>query len=74
MTPGDELDVTQADKLKTPEEQAQEKAEDVAMAESAGGMGLLSKLLFFCVIGGIVIVVLRMRKGSQGSPGEKSLA
>lgn len=59
--PGDELD--------SPKQSEQMDAE--MTPSEAGGIGLLSKLVFFCVVAGIVVTFLKTR---QGFVEEKSLA
>ncbi len=77
MIPGDELDITKEANGKVEDSTKTEanSAVDVDSAETVSegsGMGILSKMVFFLVICGIIFAFLRTRK----SPGltEKSLA
>ena len=46
---------------------------DAVLPESAG-VGILSKLILFGIIVGVVAVLLKNRKSTSGAPSEKSLA
>ena len=65
--PGDELDVTLGDE---PKQQPETTASDVTPPMENPGLGLLTKLIFFGVIVGVVLSFLRTRKPTI----EKSLA
>ena len=71
--PDDELDVTLGDKPKQQQQQQQQpEATESHMAppKESPGLSLITKLIFFGVIVGVVLSLLRNRK----PPVEKSLA
>ena len=68
--PGDELDVTLGDESKQPQQQPGTTESHMAPASESPGLSLLTKLIFFGVIVGVVLSLLRNRKPTI----EKSLA
>ena len=66
--PGDELDVTLGDESKPPQPESTES--NVTPPTESPGLSLLTKLIFFGVIVGVVLSLLRTRKPTV----EKSLA
>ena len=79
MIPGDELDITKGASADVKDTTASvDSAVDLDSMKNASegsGMGILSKLVFFLVICGVIFAFLKTRR-SPGSPGltEKSLA
>lgn len=66
--PGDELDVTLGDEPKQPQPETTES--HMAAKTESPGLSVLTKLIFFGVIVGVVLTLLRSRKPVV----EKSLA
>lgn len=78
MLPDDDLDVTTKESqteidTETASEVNQVSVEDNMPPSDGAGMGIMSKLLFFGVICGIVAVMLRTRS-NKATMGEKSYA
>ena len=68
VVPGDELDVTLGDE---PQQQPETPVSDVAPPMESPGLSLLTKLIFFGVIVGVVLSFLKTRSKPMM---EKSLA
>ena len=68
--PGDELDVTLGDEPKQQQQQPKTTESPVTPPTESHGLSLMTKLIFFGVIVGVVLSLLRTRKPTA----EKSLA
>ena len=68
--PGDELDVTLGDETKQQQQQPENTESHMAAPTESPGLSVLTKLIFFGVIVGVVLTLLRNRKPTV----EKSLA